>query len=106
MEARQQRNNDYLLSTSEDENYEQENDCFSKTLSRFKKIKKQTKCDVIAKCKDTKVLENILDSADVTSAFGITNISDRKLTILSAAIAKANNENIAERVISRSTKNL
>lgn len=53
--------------------------------------------------KRSKLLENTLSSPDVSSALDRINLSDRKFTILAAAIAKANSEDLSTVALSRQT---
>ena len=54
-------------------------------------------------CKVSKIVENTLGSPDVSSALDRINLSDRKFTILAAAIAKANGEDLNTVAFSRQT---
>ena len=57
----------------------------------------------VAEAKKSKLLENTLSSPDVSSALDRINLSDRKFTILAAAIAKANSEDLSTVTLSRQT---
>jgi hypothetical protein len=57
----------------------------------------------VAEAKRSKLLENTLSSPDVSSALDRINLSDRKFTILAAAIAKANREDLSTVALSRQT---
>lgn len=52
---------------------------------------------------NTNMVEKLLASEKVNSTLDRINLSDRKWTILSAAIAKANNEEISKSVLSSAT---
>ena len=53
--------------------------------------------------KKSRILQTMLNSSDVASALDRINLSDRKFTILAAAIAKADGQNLEDGTLSRST---
>ena len=57
----------------------------------------------VAVAERSKLLENTLSSPDVSSALDRINLSDRKFTILAAAITKANREDLSTVALSRQT---
>ena len=58
---------------------------------------------MVAEAKRSKLLENTLSSPDVASALDRINLSDRKFTMLAAAIAKANGDDLSKMTLSRQT---
>jgi len=53
--------------------------------------------------KQPRIIPNMLSSSDVSSALDRINLSDRKFTLLAAAIAKASGQELTEVSLSRST---
>ncbi|KAK0063240.1 hypothetical protein Bpfe_007436 [Biomphalaria pfeifferi] len=53
--------------------------------------------------KKPRILQTMLNSSDVSSTLDRTNLSDRKFTVLAAAIARANGEDVGTGSLSRST---
>ncbi|ESN98184.1 hypothetical protein HELRODRAFT_84940 [Helobdella robusta] len=53
--------------------------------------------------KKTRTVQNMLSSPDVASALDRINLSDRKFTVLAAAIAQASGQDIRDTFLSRST---
>ncbi|ESN95740.1 hypothetical protein HELRODRAFT_184448, partial [Helobdella robusta] len=53
--------------------------------------------------KKTRTVQNMLSSPDVASALDRINLSDRKFTVLAAAIAQASGQDIGDTSLSRST---
>jgi len=56
-----------------------------------------------AEAKRSIILQNTLNSPDVSSALDRINLSDKKFTILAAAIAKANREDLNTVAFSQQT---
>jgi hypothetical protein len=88
-------NYESLLPNDDDE------DDFADQISKHHFYKMKNSSEPVPK--KSKLLQNILNSPDVTSALDRINISDRQAVILVGAIGKANNADLENSILSRST---
>jgi len=84
--------------TEDDSDYEIEIPVYHK-----KQLTETTDGEQSSECKKSRILEGILSSPDVSSTLDRINLSDQKFTILAAAIAKANGQDLQSTPLSRST---
>jgi hypothetical protein len=69
----------------------------------YKKRSENQLSESPSQTKKAKIRQQSLNSPDVVSALDRINMSDRKFTILAAAIARANGDNLDSSPLSRST---
>ena len=62
-----------------------------------------SECGQSSDSKKPRILSDVLSSPDVSSVLDRISLSDRKFTVLAAAIAKASGEDLSSTVLSRST---
>lgn len=96
-------------SSGSDEYDGEEDDIEFEIPTRYKEQFTKSECDneecetTVGDTKRSRFIENTLSSPDVSSALDRINLSDRKFTILAAAIAKANSEDFNKLSLSRQT---
>jgi hypothetical protein len=91
---------------SEDSEYHEDDENYEVQIPLYyrKEIAaNENSTDSLTSGENSCVVQNMLSSPDVASALDRINLSDRKFTILAAAIARANNEDLHEVSLSRSS---
>ena len=68
-----------------------------------KQLDDVSECGQSSDSKKSRILSDVLSSPDVSFVLDRINLSDRKFTVLAAAIAKATGEDLSSTVVSRST---